>query len=123
MKKQMVSFLIIGIINTIFYYVVYSSLIYVNLNYKWAVLIATVTGVLFSFNTFGKYVFNNSNKALIYKFFIVYSILYVCNISIIYFIEIKIKSYYIAGFIATLFCAMLSFVLNKWYVFKEKKGN
>lgn len=121
MKKQIISFLIIGSINTIFYYAIYSALIYINIDYKFSVLIATLVGVFFSFKTFGKYVFNNSNKWLLYKFFLVYIILYISNISLISIMQSKFNNYYISGFIATICCAILSFILNKGYVFNEKK--
>ncbi len=118
----MTSFLAIGAVNTIFYYGIYSILIYISLDYKAAVFVATIIGVIFSFKTFGKFVFNNKDASLIYKFLFVYFILYVCNITAIYLIDLELKNLYISGFVATLCCAVLSFVLNRWYVFKEKKG-
>jgi len=121
MKKQIINFLIIGSINTIFYYAIYSALIYIDIDYKLSVLIATMIGVFFSFKTFGKYVFNNSDKMLLYKFFLVYIILYISNILLISIMQSKLHNYYISGLIATVCCAVLSFILNKWYVFNKKK--
>ena len=121
MKKEFISFVLVGIINTIFYYALYSTLIYLSLDYRLAVLLATLVGVFFSFKTFGKYVFNNNDKKLIYKFIFTYTILYFSNIMIITSLEPILNNYYISGLIATICCAVLSFVLNKYYVFKEKK--
>ncbi len=121
MKKQIINFLIIGSINTIFYYAIYSALIYIDIDYKLSVLIATMIGVFFSFKTFGKYVFNNSDKMLLYKFFLVYIILYISNILLISIMQSTLHNYYISGLIATVCCAVLSFILNKWYVFNKKK--
>ncbi len=91
-----------------------------NFNYKLSVLIATTIGVLFSFKTFGKFVFNNNDKALVFKFILIYILLYVINISIISILNNYAINFYMSGLVATLLCAMLSFVLNKFYVFKKR---
>ena len=116
--KQLIKFILAGILNTLVYYVLYSGFLFVNFDYRLSVLFATMIGVLFSFKTFGKYVFNNQNKKLLYKFIFIYIILYLVNIAIISIFEIFILNYYISGLLATLCCAILSFGLNKWYVFK-----
>jgi len=118
-NNQLISFILVGIINTMFYYIVYSGFIFFGLDYKLSVLFATIIGVLFSFNTFGKYVFNNSDKKLIFRFISVYVLLYFLNISFIALFNIFLKNYYVSGFIATILCAIISFVLNKYFVFKK----
>lgn len=118
LKKQISKFLLVGILNTIVYYALYSLFIYLEFDYKLAVLFATLSGVLFSFKTFGKFVFNNSDKNLIYKFLFSYSILYLFSIIFISIFEKIFFNYYISGFFATLCCAVLSFIFNKWYVFR-----
>ncbi len=119
-NKEVLQFIIIGILNTVFYYILYSCFIYFGIDYRLSVLFATLIGVLFSFKTFGKYVFKNEKKRLIYKFFLVYLLLYIINIGLISIIQGIVLDYYISGMISTLFCAIISFILNKFYVFKEK---
>jgi len=121
LQYKFVKFLITGSINTIFYYILFSIYIYIGFNYKLAVLLATLFGVFFSFKSFGKYVFENTNRKLIYKFSLVYIILYFINILIINLSNIVIDNYYISGLIATLFCAVLSFVLNNIFVFRRNE--
>lgn len=117
-RSQLIKFIAIGIVNTLFYYLIFSLFIFLGLDYKFAVLFATLIGVLFSFKTFGKFVFNNNNKKLIFKFLLVYTILYVLNIIFIFYFNTYFKNYYISGLVATIICAILSFVLNKFYVYK-----
>ncbi len=117
-RKQIVKFIITGIINTIFYFILYSFFIYMGINYKLAVFFATVIGVFFSFVMFGKFVFDNNEKRALGKFILIYAILYIFNILFISFFESLLHNYYISGLIATVLCAILSFILNKFYVFK-----
>ena len=116
--KQVFKFIVVGSVNTVVYYGLFSMFIYFNINYKISVLFATLIGVMFSFKSFGKFVFNNEDNSLIFRFVSVYIVLYLCNIFIIYISNIVVSNYYVAGFIATIVCAVLSFILNKKYVFK-----
>ena len=119
MKKQLKNFILAGIVNTLFYYMVYSFCIFFGIDYKLSVLFATIIGIFFSFKTFSKYVFDNDDNSLIFRFILVYIILYVANIVLIRIFQVFIMNYYISGFFATVCCAVLSFILNKWYVFKK----
>ena len=124
MNKEFVRFIIIGIINTIFYYALFSSLIYLNFDYKLAVLIATVIGVFFSFRNFGKYVFDNQNKSLIYRFVFNYILIYFFNIYIIGLMnEILLFSFYTAGFVALFPSTLITYMLNKYFVFNKKRDD
>ena len=121
LNKQVLNFIVIGIINTVFYYLLYISFIYLGINYMFAVFLATMLGITFSFNTFRKYVFKNGNKKSIFRFLIVYLILYLTNIGLITILQVYILNYYISGLLSTLCCAVLSFLLNKFYVFSSNK--
>ena len=119
LKSQIIKFIFIGIINTIFNYLLYSLFIFLGFDYRVAVLFATIIGVLFSFKTFSKYVFSDNNKKFLYKFILIYVILYIVNITLITVLQSFVDNLYISGFLATICCAVLSFILNKWYVFKK----
>jgi len=100
----------------------FSIYIYIGVNYKLAVLFATIIGVLFSFKMFAKYTFENRSKSFP-KFIIVYIILYFVNIGVIAIANSILQNYYISGLIATIFCAVLSFIFNKIYVFSNWHSN
>ena len=59
-KHKFAKFLLVGVLNTLFGYFLYGSLILIGLNYKYAVLLATIIGVLFNFQTTGRLVFGLS---------------------------------------------------------------
>ena len=122
MKSEFIRFLFIGIINTIFYYALFSILIYFNFDYRLAVLIATAIGVFFSFRNFGKYVFDNQNKSLIYRFVFNYILIYFFNIYIIGLMNVILSfSFYVAGFVAIFPSTLMTYMLNKYFVFNKKR--
>jgi putative flippase GtrA len=118
-NSQLFKFIVTGSINTLFYYLVYSIFIFLEFSYHLSVLFATLIGVLFSFKTFGKFVFNNEDKSLIYRFISIYIVLYILNISFIFIFDNYLNNYYISGFFATILCAIFSFILNKKFVFNQ----
>jgi len=121
-NKQAISFMLVGLLNTIFYYIVYSTIIFFGYDYKLAVFIATIIGIIFSFNTFKKFVFTNASSygnKLFYKFLAAYIILYLVNIIFIKVFYNMGADYYYAGFFAIFPYTVLSFLSNKFYVFAE----
>ncbi|HCS64153.1 MAG TPA: polysaccharide biosynthesis protein GtrA [Cellvibrio sp.] len=118
---QFVRFLAVGVVNTLFGYSIYALLIYLGLAYTYALLFATILGVLFNFQTIGRLVFQSRDKRLIGKFFAVYAITFCLNLLLI---KLMIKlglSAYLAGALALIPTTVLSFLLNKFFVFKGKK--
>jgi putative flippase GtrA len=118
-NNQIVRFVVIGIINTVFYFILYILFIFFKLDYKLAVLFATILGIVFSFKTLGSFVFKNKDNSLFIHFLLLYSVLYFVNITLINFFNDFVHDYYIAGFFATMINAVLSFILNKFLVFKS----
>jgi len=119
--KVLIKFIYIGIINTLFYYLLYCLLIWMGFNYIISVIGANSVGILFSFKTFGKYVFNNEDIRLIFRFLLVYGWNILLNLIIIKIFSGLINSLYVSGFIATIIVALNSFFLNKFYVYEKKK--
>lgn len=120
LKQQVIRFIAVGVVNTLFGYGIYVLLIYLGLNYMIAVLFATVAGVLFNFKTIGRYVFKSTDSSLLLKFIIVYTIIYGINTGLIWLFSLWNIDYYTAGFLAIVPCAAISFILNKLFVFQEK---
>jgi len=118
LRKQIFSFILVGILNTIVGYVLYALFIYLGLEYILSVLFATILGVMFNYKTIGKFVFNSKNKYSAIKFILVYVIVFIVNISVIKIFKIYGFNDYLAGFFAIIPASIVSFVLNKFYVFK-----
>lgn len=119
--EQLIRFLIIGGVNTVFAYSVYALFIFIGLHYTLAVLLSTIIGICFSFKTLGSLVFDNPNNSLIFKFFAVYAGCYFLNIGILRLLtQYVLSNLYIAGLISSFLVALISFCLNKWVVFRKK---
>lgn len=120
LSEQFVSFLIMGGVNTVFYYALYSLLIYAGLHYAAAVAIATVCGVLFNFQTFGRVVFKNFQTRLLGRFAAVYAVVYLANVAGLAALERGgLADKYLAGAVLVLPVAMLGYVLNRTFVFNR----
>ncbi len=119
--EQLIRFLIIGGVNTLFAYCVYALCIFVGLHYTLAALTSTVIGTCFSFKTLGTLVFDNPDNWLIFKFVGVYTGCYFLNIGLLRLLtQYVCQNLYIDGLVAALLVALVSFSLNKWVVFRKR---
>ncbi|NBK99697.1 MAG: GtrA family protein [Erysipelotrichia bacterium] len=119
LKKQVIRFIAVGIVNTVFGNSIYALLIFLGLAYFYAVLLSTILGVLFNFKTIGKIVFKSNDHSLIFRFVAVYIVIYLLNIFFLWlFQHFGFENMYINGLLLLVPLAVVSFVLNKIFVFK-----
>ncbi len=105
-------------LNTLVGYSLYALFIYIGLHYTYALLLATVLGVIFNFHTIGRLVFQSKDGRLIFKFFFVYAITFCVNLVLIKLLVGVGLNAYFAGACALVPTTVLSFLLNKYFVFK-----
>ncbi len=118
-SRRFLKYLIIGGINTVFGYSLFAGLLYSGFHYTLATLLATCAGVLFNFNTTGRIVFKNSDSGLLFRFIVVYTIVYLLNVSLLRLMELCAVNLYLGSAITTLPMAFLAYFLNKNFVFKK----
>jgi len=116
-------FIVVGVLNTIVGYGMFALFVYVGFHYAIASLLSTVLGVLFNFHSIGKLVFGRHDNRLIFRFVGVYIVIYLLNILLLYLLQQIGIDVYMAGFVALIPMAIISFVLNKYYVFGVKNEN
>ncbi len=113
-----VKFILVGVLNTAFGYLAFALLLFLGLHYSIAVVLSTIAGILFNFKTIGVLVFKNHNNKLIFKFVAVYTLICTIGIIILRLAELVHINLYFAGLVSTVICALISFILNKNWVFK-----
>lgn len=117
---QFFRFLVVGTINTGFSYSVYALLLFLGLDYKLANLVALILGIIFSFVTQGRFVFQNTNARLFLRFAFCWALLYIFNIRLIeFFINYGFDAYQ-AGAIAVPPMTVLSYFIQKIVIFRKR---
>lgn len=119
-NSEFIRFIIIGVINTLFGVGVYCLMIFLGLPYFIATLASNVLGVLFNFKTTGKFVFENEDRRLIFRFVLCYLFVYLINNGVIKAILFTGLNEYWAGILATPVVALCSFFMLKHFVYKRR---
>lgn len=117
-KLIFIKFILVGILNTIFGYSIFALFLYFGMHYALALFSSTILGIIFNFKTTGLLVFKNKENKLLLKFIAVYAIIYAMSVSLLKIANVFQINLYFAGFITTGLTAVISFVLNKKWVFK-----
>jgi putative flippase GtrA len=115
---SLVKFILVGIINTLFGYSIYVLFVYLGFIPLFAIIISTVFGIIFNFNSIGRYVFNQLEIGFFKRFVLIYFLLMVNNILFEKFLQIVLKEPYLSGFFSICITACLSYILNKKFVFR-----
>lgn len=116
---QFIKFILVGILNTIFGYGLWALLIYIGLHYALAVVLSTILSVLFNFKTTGYLVFKNKDNKLLWKFVHIYILTTCLSILGLKCATIANINLYLAGFFLTGIMAIISFLMQKYYVFRR----
>ena len=118
---QFARFVVVGVVNTGFSYFLYAALVYFGMAYAVANLVALVVGILFSFKTQGRLVFRRGGNHRLWRFVLVWTIIYVANTLIITLFIDKGLNAYVAGAAALPFTVILSYLAQKFFVFSTKR--
>jgi len=119
LKNKLVRFFLVSGLNTAFGYGLFALFLYLGITYPYALFMSTLAGILFNFKTIGNIVFKNNNNILIYRFFGVYGVMYICNLcGLLFFNSININNY-LGGAILVIPIGLSGFFLNKTFVFKD----
>jgi len=111
-------FLLTGVLNTIFGYLIFCLFTYLIGNAYVSVTLSTIAAVLFNFRTYGKLVFKSHDNSKIVRFFAAYLFIIATQMVLLkglaYF---GITNPYLAVALLVLPMATLSFIILKKFVF------
>jgi putative flippase GtrA len=116
---QLIRFLMVGGLNTVFGYTLFAILTYVGVVYPIAIALATIGGVLFNFHSIGKLVFNGAPRSRFWRFVAVYCIVYGVNLGGVHLLLKATHNVYIANAVLLVPLSLLAFFLNRRFVFKS----
>ena len=112
-------FLVVGAINTIFGYLMFSMIFYVSNNTNLSVFLATILGVLFNFKTYSSLVFKNKNNKLILKFVLFYMFFMLFQMFLIKIITMQgCSNIYLISALIALPMATISYICMRQFVFR-----
>ena len=121
MQKQWFRFVIVGAFNTGFSYTVYAVFIFFGANYAFANFMGLALGILVGFRTTGRLVFDNTDNKRFYRFVLVWGVIYlITTLTIGRLISTGFNEYE-AGLIVLPLSVMLSYFLQKNFVFRKSK--
>lgn len=119
LSRKFVRFLIVGLLNTAFSYVLYAFFLWLGLNYAYANLLALIIGILFSFKTQGRFVFQNQSYRAFVPFLLCWIVIYLFNVALIRELLIFGFNPYAAGALALPPVVVFSYVTQKYIVFRR----
>ncbi len=119
-EPRIIKFLSVGVLNTVFGYAVYASLIFVNVPYLTALFVATVAGVVFNYFSFGRMVFHGHGGWFVFgKFVIAYGVVYVVNAALLRALTKDFLNPYLGQVICIPISVLLSWLLMNYWVYKK----
>ena len=119
---QFVRFVLVGILNTGFAYLVYAVLLFVGLHYSFASLGTILLGILFSFRTQGRFVFNNTDLRRIGRFVLAWALIYFMAIGVIHQLVTLGINAYLAGALSLPLTTLASYLVQRFFVFRTASG-
>jgi len=117
-KYRLFRFLIVGVFNTLFSYIVFFIVYYLIGQKELTVTISFIIAVSFNYQTISRYVFSDANEKKFLIFISVYLVGYFLNLIHLWItVDIYHINVYLAQISTLLYLPLLSFYLNKKYVY------
>ncbi len=118
---QFAKFVAVGVINTAWGYGIFAFLIYIDLHFAVASLLSMILGILFNYFTSGKLVFDNSSSKAFLRYWIMYGGMYCWGIFWLWLLLRLGYDAYTAGALMIAPNALISFFVQRRYVFVHDK--
>jgi putative flippase GtrA len=120
-NQRIVKFLGVGVLNTLFGYGIYAGLVFINLPYLTALLMATLAGVTFNYFSFGRMVFKANVELLsMGKFIAAYAVVYAINATLL---SMLTDGFHLSPYLAQVICippsVVVTWLLMNYWVYKN----
>lgn len=118
LRALLARYFVTGAINTAFSYGVYCAVLYLGAPYPVAALVSLAAGVCLSFVTMGRIVFRSQLQNRFSRFVAVWAVLYGVHVGLIWVLVRGGLDPYLAGLIASVPVLAISFLAQRYYVFR-----
>lgn len=115
--RRFVSYVLVGVLNTVFAYLVFCLLLYLGLHYSLASLGALVLGILFSFQTTGRLVFGSTDQRLILRYVLGWALVYGLTVACLAGFDAAGFNLYLGNALLIPVTTVLSYLINLKFVF------
>jgi len=119
---RFIRFIIVGVVNTAASYGFYVAQLYVGIPYIIAGTISFVTGIFFNYFVTRRFVFDMPTQKHTFMYYIAYNVfLYFFSIAMLWlFVDICKLNPYMAGLMSLPINAIVSFVILRGFVFRQR---
>lgn len=118
-NTKLLKFLLVGVLNTAVGYSIFLIALWADLHYSLAIAVATVLGTLFNFKSTGTMVFRSRDNSRLFRFIIVYGLIYLLNLAgVALLLQFGLQEW-LAGLCLLMPLALVSYLLNSRYVFSS----
>ena len=117
--RQFILFGLVGFLNTAFAYGVYAASLYFGLPYPVAIILSMASSILIGFFGQGRLVFGNSDISRILRYVVMWGLLLLVHTGIVNRSVAHGLTTYAGGLIATLPVVALSYLIQRYFVFKR----
>ena len=117
--RQLILFGIVGFLNTAFAYGVYAVSLYLGFPYPVAIILSMAASILVGFMGQGRLVFGNGDASRIVRYVVMWGLLLLVHTAIVNRSLAYGLTTYAGGLIAILPVVALSYVIQRYYVFKR----
>jgi len=118
---KFLKFLLVGGMNTLIGYLVFSLFLFLNFHFTLASLLALIFGILFNFKTLGRLVFGSRDNSLIFRYVIGWGVIYLIAITCLAGFESCGINLYLANALLMPPLVVLAFFINLKFVFQENR--
>ena len=119
-SNRFVRFLVVGGLNTLFGFVVYSILALSDLSTLMVLIVSNLIGIAFNFVTTGGLVFRDMRLTKIPLFLICYGVIFIIYLELIQWLSPIFGGRIVAMAIIVLPMAVLTYFIQSWFVFGDK---
>ena len=117
--RELFLFGVVGGLNTLASYAVYAGGLYVGLSYPWASVLSMVASICIGFKAQGRFVFLNTDARRVLRYIAMWCVLMLVYLTVVTLSVRFGVSEYIGGLLAIPPVMVVSYLAQKYFVFKR----